>query len=279
MKHRRICWLGVFIPLGAILTPVLLWALIVVIAPTNWARTHVAAVLERSSGRSVRIDDLDACLLGGINLIGLRIGRTRAPWRTRGSKFPRCISTSACSSSSGARSSRLISRSRAERCAFFAGATARSSLADLVRPERGHRSTTAEPRHRVVSKLKVKLSDIQVIVVDNPTQTQVTFDDVEGEGNCEDEGHFVVNLSGHLNQGPFQFTAHLDRSTEPLSFEGEFRTSEVVLDHGMGILRYLVPVLVAPRGIAGADGHGYLPPRRGPNKRVRLPVAGGAGQS
>ena len=40
------------------------------------ARSHVIAKLERSSGRSVQLDRLNVCLNGGIELTGLKIGRT-----------------------------------------------------------------------------------------------------------------------------------------------------------------------------------------------------------
>ena len=57
MKRRRFCWIWLLVPAGVLLTPVLLWVFIVLIAPTRWARSHVVAVLERSSGRSVKLDD------------------------------------------------------------------------------------------------------------------------------------------------------------------------------------------------------------------------------
>ena len=50
MRHRRFCWLGLMVPLGVLLAPPFLWVLIVLVAPTNWARSHVIAKLERSSG-------------------------------------------------------------------------------------------------------------------------------------------------------------------------------------------------------------------------------------
>jgi AsmA-like C-terminal region len=246
MKRRRICWLALLIPLGVALTPLVLWVVIVLIAPTNWARSHVVAALERSSGRSVQIDDLDVCLLGGIDLTGLRIGAPGAvgdPWLKAGRMH---IDVSLLQLLCGTFRPTYIEVDggslrvlRREDGSF--------ELADLVRSDGTRRSTT-DPHRCGVSKLKAKLSQLQVVMIDKPTQTQVAFDGVEGEGNWEGEGAFVVTLSGELNEGPFQFTAHLDRSTGDPRFEGEFKTSDVVLDQGMGILRYLVPVL------AGAPG-------------------------
>jgi AsmA protein len=51
-----------------------------------------------------------------------------------------------------------------------------------------------------------------------------------------------------VNGGPFAFTAHFDRTAGPPNFEGQFRASDVALEQGMSVLRYLVPVL------AGAPG-------------------------
>jgi hypothetical protein len=46
-----------------------------------------------------------------------------------------------------------------------------------------------------------------------------------------------------LNGGPFQFAGVLDRSGEIPSFETKFHADDVVLDDGMSMLRYAVPVL------------------------------------
>ena len=246
MKRRRICWLGLLIPLGVLLAPLVLWAAIVLIAPTNWARSHVVAVLARSSGRSVQIDDLDACLFGGVNLNGLRIGAPGAvdnPWLEAGTmhidvSLFQLLCGSFRPTSVEVEGGSLRIRRR-EDGSF--------ELADLVRADESHQPST-EPHRCGMSKLEVKLSRLQVVLVDEPTDTELTFSAVEGEGNWEGEGAFVANLSGQLNQGPFQLTAHLDRSKEQPSFEGEFRASDVVLDDGMGVLRYFVPVL------AGAPG-------------------------
>lgn len=50
-------------------------------------------------------------------------------------------------------------------------------------------------------------------------------------------------FNGSINQGPFQLSATLNRAPGRPSFEGQFQADRVVLDDGMAILRYLVPVL------------------------------------
>lgn len=248
MKRRRICWLGLMIPTGLLLIPPLLWLGIVLVAPTNWARSHVIAALERASGRSVQLDDLDVCLNGGIELTGLKIGAPRSvgdpwleakriqvdvsPWQLLWGKFePTNLEADEATL-------RVLRRGDGS-----------LELADLVRSDAERTSSASSEPHRCgLSKLKASLRQTRIVIIDHPTQTQVTFEDVEGEGIWEGEGAFIATLSGRLSQGPFQFTAHLDRFGGQPNFEGQFRTSEVVLDQGMNALRYLVPVL------AGAPG-------------------------
>ncbi|MGA9922168.1 MAG: AsmA-like C-terminal region-containing protein [Isosphaeraceae bacterium] len=248
MRHRRFCWLGLMIPLGVLLAPPFLWVLIVLIAPTNWARSHVIAKLERSSGRSVQLDDLDVCLDGGIELTGLKIGAPRSVgdpwleakriqidvslWQLLWGKFE----------PTNLQADEATLRVLRRKDGSF-------ELADLVRFDGDSTATSsAEPHRCGPSKLKTKVRQTRILLIDQPSQTQLTFDEVEGEGIWEREGAFVATLSGRLNQGPFEFTAHLDRSGGQPNFEGQFRTSDVVLDQGMSMLRYLVPVLAGTRG-------------------------------
>lgn len=249
MKRRRIRWLGIMIPLGAIAAPFVLWVLVVLIAPTNWARSQVVHALERSSGRSAQIDKLNACLLGGIDLSGLRIGapgNAEDPWLQAGKVH---IDVSLLQLLRGRFQPSFIEVDEGS-LRVLRRDDGSFELADLVRSEgEGSHRANEEPHRCGTCKLRVKLSQFQVVLADEPTQTRVVLEDVEGEGSWEGESAFVASLSGRLNQGPFQFTAHLDRSMGQPSFEGEFKTSEVMVDENMGLLRYLVPVL------AGAPGH------------------------
>src|ERR1700677_3860636 len=82
MAFRRWRWY-VRIVCGLLLLPPLLWLLIVLIAPTGWARRLIVARLEARSGRRVALDGLSVGLLGGIRLVNLEIGSpqdTGDPW-------------------------------------------------------------------------------------------------------------------------------------------------------------------------------------------------------
>jgi AsmA protein len=73
MKRPRIRlrWL---VPLAILLLPPLLWALLLSVVPTDWARQRIVARMSQASGRTVRIATLRVGVLGGIYLTGLEIG-------------------------------------------------------------------------------------------------------------------------------------------------------------------------------------------------------------
>ncbi len=82
MAIRRLRWY-VWLLVGLILVPPLLWAAVVVIAPTGWAKAKLVAILESRSGRRVGLDGLSVRLLGGIQLTNLEIGSPQNlgdPW-------------------------------------------------------------------------------------------------------------------------------------------------------------------------------------------------------
>jgi hypothetical protein len=248
MKRRRFCWVWLLIPAGVLLTPLLLWVFIVLVAPTRWARSHVVAVLERSSGRSVKLDDLDVCLGGGVSLSNLRIGAPRSvgdPWL----EAPRVqIDVSPFQ----------LMRGKFEPTSLdIDGLTLRVlrrqdgslELADLVRAGPRNAGTQAsEPQRCGLSKLSARLHHARIQLIDIPTQTSIELQDVEGEGIWEGEGALFVTLTGLFNEGPFQFTGHFYRSGRLPMFEGQFRATDAVLDGNMNALRYLVPVLAGTPG-------------------------------
>jgi AsmA protein len=248
MKCRRLFRLGLMVPLGILLAPLLLWVLVVLIAPTNWARAHVIARLERSSGRSVQLDKLHVCLNGGIELQGLKIGAPRSVadpwleakriqidvslWQLLWGKFD--------ATNLQAEETTIRVRRRAD---------GTLELADLVQLSGESTSRPSTEPHRCgPTKLKAKILQARILMYDEPSRTQLIFDGVDGEGTCEAEAGFLATLSGRCNQGPFQFTVHLDCARGEPNFEGQFRASDVVLDQGMSLLRYLVPVLAGGRG-------------------------------
>jgi AsmA protein len=226
--------------------------MVVLVAPTSWARSHVISALETASGRTVRLENLSVCVGGGIELTNLEIGAPGAvsdPWL----QAPRIqIDVSLLQLMVGRFEPTYLEVDGAK-LRVLRREDGSLELADLVASRAGgDDAKEAEPHRCGPSKLKARLRNLHVDVVDQPSDTILHFDEIEGEGSWEGERAFVASLVGKLNEGSFEFTAHFDRSDAVPSFEGQFRATEVALDNDMAALRYLVPVLAgAPGGMSG----------------------------
>lgn len=240
MRCRRFRRL-MLIPPGIALLPVVAWFLICSLAPTEWARVHLASVLERASGRSVGLESLSICLGGGVDLVNLKIGAPGGladPW-LEASKVHLNLSLSKLLFGKLDATDLDIDRPRLR---VLRRADGTLELADLVRPSRSA-SPSAEPEGREPSNLQFRLHDAEVQLVDEPTNSRVTLQNVDGEGLWEGGRSINATVTGSVNGGPFQLTGALDRLPGRPSFEGQFRADAVQLDDGMAVLRYLVPVL------------------------------------
>ncbi len=80
-------------------------------------------------------------------------------------------------------------------------------------------------------------------MIDEPSKSVLHLRNVEGDASREGKRVVVNNMRGNLNGGPFQFSGQLDRSGGELALELKFRAEKVVLDDGMRLIRYVVPVL------------------------------------
>jgi AsmA protein len=100
------------------------------------------------------------------------------------------------------------------------------------------KSADSEPERIAVAFHRAK-----VTVIDEPSKTLLHLQNVEGDAAVEGRRVVVQNMRGALNGGPFQFSGQLDRSGEEPTLEARLRADRVVLDDGMKLLRYAVPVL------------------------------------
>jgi hypothetical protein len=238
---------------GLIVIPVLFWLAVVVVAPTGWARRQVVAVLESRSGRRVGLERLSVCPLGGIHLINLEIGSPHSrsdPWLQaddlrldlnllqilRGRLKPTCLEANGVKL-------RILRRRDGT-----------AEVADLIEPipepARGSLPSRASPLP--ADRVAIQVRRAHVTVIDEPAETRLQLEDVEGEGSWEGPRTIVDHLRGTLNGGPFRFAAQVDRTAAALSVEAQFRAEDVAVDPGMKVLRYVVPVLAgAPANLNG----------------------------
>jgi AsmA protein len=241
MAFRRWRWY-VRLLAGLALIPLLLWLVVVAVAPTGWAKRQVVAVLESRSGRSVSLERLSVCPFGGIHLTNLEIGSphdTNDPWLKaadlrldlglleifRGRLQPTRMEVDGVQL-------RVLRR--------LDGTV---ELADLIPPVPGRPTGASAGASAQPARVVVKIHRARVTLRDEPTETRLLLDDVEGEGSCEGARTIVDHFRGTVNGGPFRFAAQLDRTASALRLEAQFRADGMTVDSGMKVLRYVVPVL------------------------------------
>lgn len=254
MAFRRWRWFARIL-CGLGLLPLLLWLLVVTVAPTGWARRQIVAQLEARSGRRVALERLSVGLLGGIRLANLEIGSpqgTNDPWLKAADIR---LDFGLCEMLGGhCRPTRVDVDGVELRVLRRADGTI--ELADLIRPlpppvvPAGQKPPT---EHRVTARVR----RANITVIDEPTATRLRIQDVAGEGYAEGRLAVVEQVRGSVNGGEFRFAARVDRTEGNLSAEAQLRTDDVGLDDGMKALRYVVPVLAgatsAVKGRLNAD--------------------------
>jgi len=211
------------------------------IAPTGWAKGHLVAALEARSGRRVRLEALSVRWLGGVRLTNLEIGSPQSiddPWlKTANIRLDiglkqlllgRFVPTSLQVDGADLR---VLRR-----------ADGTLELADFLGPRAARRSPP-DRKNRGPGRLAIEIRAGNLSLIDEPSKTRLHFQDIEGKA-VRDGHHTVIDrMEGILNGGRFQFAGELDRTGDAPSFDGQFRARDVVLDDGMSVLRYAVPVL------------------------------------
>jgi AsmA protein len=124
-------------------------------------------------------------------------------------------------------------------------------LADLFEPRSQRQTLSWKTRHNP-ARLVVQVRGGDLIVIDEPSKTRLYFQNVDAEAVREGHRVLIHQMRGMLSGGTFHIEGQLDRTGEDPHFEGRFRAENVVLDEGMSMLRYAVPVLAgAPLNLKG----------------------------
>jgi AsmA protein len=230
-----------------ILVPPLIWIGVVLVAPTAWARGLLVSVLEARSGRGVHLDGLKVRWFGGIELTNLEIASPRTtndPWlRAAELRLEGGLT-------------QLFLGKLEPRSVHVDGVTLRVlrrgdgtlELADFLEPD-VEPPSPSNRRHRAPGRVRIRILTGNLTVIDESSKTRLHFQNVEASAVRQGRRVTIGELHGTLNGGPFHLTGELDRTGDVPRFEGRLRASDVVLDDGMNMVRYAVPVL------AGASLH------------------------
>lgn len=233
----RLCRL---IPLAFLLIPPVLWALVLSITPTEWARTRIVAKLADATGRSISLGRLRIGILGGVTLTDLTIGSpgsSHDPWLKANSAR---IDVSVLQLLAGqvdpseVRVDGLSLRVLRRRDGSL-------ELADLLRSR--STTSTASTHHRTLPTLDIHLTDAHVDLIDEPSRTRLELTSVEGHATWHQQRTAIHELRGTLNRGTFELNASFDRTPVEPAFEGHFHAEAVALDQDSNALIYLIPIL------------------------------------
>ena len=257
MKRRlvRRRWL---IPLGVLLLPPVFWAVVLSIAPTDWARTRIVARLKAATGRPVGLGSLRIGALGGVRLSNLEIGAPDSsgdPWlrvaeaRINVSMLQLLLGRGEPTDIQVVGLTLRVLRRRD-------GAL---ELSDILqagsRTPPGGGPASSEPCPIEAAGVEIALRDARIVLIDEPSRTRLELTKVEGRATWLDRHAAVHDLRGTLNDGSFSLVASLDRSGAGPAYEGRFHAEGVALTADMDVLAYLVPVLsgedVAPGAVDG----------------------------
>jgi hypothetical protein len=242
--------------LGLVLLPPLLWAALLWVVPTGWARSLVVDRLRQATGRSVRLEALRFRALGGVRLEGLQIGEADPgpdPWLRvadlrvdlnlaqllTGRIQPREVEATGLFL--------RVHRRRDGSLEFGDLLESAPAPTPAARAAPGAVPAAGAPEP-VPGAVEVRLRDARILVLDEPSATRLEFDGVEGRGIWESRRAQVQELHGRLNGGRFDLVAQLERGVAAPAFEGELRAEGVGLGVGMSVLGYLVPVLSGTSG-------------------------------
>jgi uncharacterized protein involved in outer membrane biogenesis len=232
------------VPLSFLLVPPLLWMLLLLIIPTDWARARIEGAVSQATGRTVHLDSLQIGVLGGVRLTNLEIGApgsAQDPW------------LKVADASVNVTLLQLLFGQAEPTDAQVDGITLRVlrradgslELADLIpsAPADAKPPADSGESHCALGGLEIRINKAHVIVIDEPSRTRLDFSGVEGHATWQHRRVTIPELRGMLNGGAFELTAQLDGATASPAFEGQLRAWGVELSEGMDALGYLVPVV------------------------------------
>ena len=192
MKRPRLRrrWL---VPLGVLGLPPLLWTVILILAPTEWARTKVVEQLGKATGRTIGLGRLRIGPLGDVRLADLEIGSPRSvhdPWLKIGTAR---INVSVLQLLVG-----QVEPTEIEVSGLSLRVHRRDDgsleLADLLQPGPAQAevasadSASCSDQCEGPSGLTVLVRDATIRVIDEPSRTRLDFTGIEGRADVRRAG-------------------------------------------------------------------------------------------
>ena len=245
LRRRCLC--------GALLgSPALLWALLLVLAPTGWVRDRLVARLEAATGRSVRIGGVRLGITGHVRIDDLSLAERGAPgdpWllvrEVRVDLHPGQVLLGRCTPGDVEAIGVDVRAWRR--------ADGRLEFGDLVRQSApaGPAPVASSCPVDLIPAVNFRVAEGAVHVVDEVTDFRADLTQVEAAGSCTPTAVQVDDLRGQLNGGTLRVAARLTRDPAAPEFRVEVRGQKVRLDRGLELVASLVPLVARPDDAIG----------------------------
>jgi len=238
-NRRRVVQLLIAVPA----VPAVLWGLVLLVAPTDWARARLVAELEAVTGRKVAIGSIQIGLLGHMKVGGIAVAEAATPddpWLTaREARLDVHVlqMLSGCCKASGIDVDGLDLR-------IHRGPDGTLEFAGIFDsdPKAATAAGTASPA-RSRADLTLTLRGARVVLIDDPSATRVELSEAEGKATWDGSLLAVESVRGRLNGGTLDLAGRFDRASTSGAFAIEARARGVALGVGMKSLGFLVPVV------------------------------------
>lgn len=231
--------------------PAVAWALIVLLAPTGWARARLVARLEAATGRVVRIGSVRLGWTGHLRVAHLSFAERSNPgdpWLyvadARVDVHLGQILLGCCAPGEVAVDGLSLR--------VWRRADGRFEFGDLARcPASSGTAVEAEQRPDLFPAFHVRVTDASIRYLDEAADVRLDLRGVVARGSYRALAVQVDDLRGDLNGGPFRLAARLTRDPKAPRFAAEVQARRVHLDRGLNVVDALVPLVGRPGVTAG----------------------------
>ena len=234
--------------------PPLIWGLILVFLPMDWARQKIVSKLEAETGQEVRLGRVRLRALGGVRLDDLQFavhGSSDDPWLKVGSLVIDVKSRDLlCGtiSPTNAKLSGVALRVRRDR-------DGRLELEDLFQKKKQKvLAIEASATSENTALMSFQIENTSVTILDETTDTRLEMTGIDGRGNLDCKVATIEQMTGTLNGGAVEMAARADLTGGRMAFESEIHLENVALGVGMKSLSFAIPLLAQAGNDTAAEG-------------------------
>ncbi|WP_435010957.1 hypothetical protein P12x_002247 [Tundrisphaera lichenicola] len=248
MKRPR--FRGPWLWLGLMLLPALAWAIVLIVAPTEWARARMVARFASATGRVVQIGAIRLGVLGNLRILDLSLAERSTPddpWlrvaEARVDVHLGEILFGSCDPGE------ITVEGASVR--FWRRRDGTLEVADLFRASGPDPGGAGQGSKGHGAPIRLKVAGASLRIVDEPSETRFDMTGIEAEASCDGRVTSLDRLKGIVNGGSLEMAAKFDRNPVAPHFELETRANGIGIDEGMPSLAYLVPVVAGATDRAG----------------------------